>query len=533
MELRAKMKLSTIADSLWGDKARLSTLLIAASLLLFSFLGGREIWTQEHRWADIVSGMFFRQDFLHPYLGNSNYYDKPLLSYWLIVLFAKLNQALTTWTLRLPSALAGLLAIWSIYNLGAKLKNKQLGLLSGWLLLTTFYFVFWARTSSADMLNLGGSLFAISWYFDKRDQPSFMNYAIFFIIVALTSLCKGLIGAIVPFMAVFVDMVLQKSWKQLWRPSLYLALIPALLLYFLPFVASTYFSSEAYTQNGLYLVYRENFLRYFQAFDHQGPIYTYFIYLPIYLLPSALFFIPALFSLKNRYKTLSLNTKWIIWTLAALFLFFTLSGSRRNYYVLPMVPFAVLFTADWILSSASTLSASTFSASALSATTRAKRHTWTAGLIICSFIGLYAVIDLLQQWYYAEFGVARFASALQEQVNKTKPWSAWKVVMLDAESKLNFYLHLPPTTSNYSLKGSLRSQGLPSEAELLSAWPVLKSLETNAEHGSNTIYVSRKLYAPVLESILIHHHRFEIDYPNIPFAKKNDVNIPIAYIPNQ
>ena len=35
------------------------------------------------------------------------------------------------------------------------------------------------------------------------------------------------------------------------------------------------------------------YLRYFQPFDHQGPIYTYFIYLPVYLLPWVVFFIPA------------------------------------------------------------------------------------------------------------------------------------------------------------------------------------------------------------------------------------------------
>ena len=77
-------------------------------------LGAREIWTQEHRWADIVSGMFYRHDFLHPYLGETRYYDKPLLSYWLIAIIAAITGDLSTWALRIPSALAGLLAIWSI-----------------------------------------------------------------------------------------------------------------------------------------------------------------------------------------------------------------------------------------------------------------------------------------------------------------------------------------------------------------------------------------------------------------------------------
>lgn len=503
------MRLSTIADSLWGKQARVSYLVIATILLLFTFLGGREIWTQEHRWADIVSGMFFRNDFLHPYLGNVDYYDKPLLSYWLIAVFAKINQALTTWTLRLPSALAGILTIWSMYRLGTNLKDRQLGLLSGWMLLTTFYFVFWARTSSADMLNLAGSLFAVSWYYDKRDNASTFDYAVFFSILALTSLCKGLVGAVVPLIAVFMDIVLQKSWKQHLRPSLFLAVIPAAVIYLIPFVASAYFGGDTFEQNGLYLVYRENIVRYFKPFDHQGPIFTYFIYLPIYLMPWTVFFIPALFSIKTRWKTMSASLKWNVWTLLALFLFFTFSGSRRSYYVLPMVPFALLFTADWILSGASAL---------------AKKRLWSAGMVVLAFILLFAILDLFPQWYYARFGVSRFAESLKMDVSQTKPWKDWNIVVLDAESKLNFYLQLPPTTLMYHIKGNERHRSY-TESDLLTLWPVLKN------KPQNTIFLSRKLYSSVLQNILPGYRVFEIKYPGMPFSRTRDVDIPVAYIP--
>src|SRR5664279_5249984 len=119
----------TWSDLLWGSRAKLIYLLLAAGVLLLTLLGSREIWTQEHRWADIVTGMFYRHDFLHPYLNESDYYDKPLLSYWLIAGFSYITGSVSTWALRLPSALAGLLAIWSIYRIGAHFQNKRMGLL--------------------------------------------------------------------------------------------------------------------------------------------------------------------------------------------------------------------------------------------------------------------------------------------------------------------------------------------------------------------------------------------------------------------
>lgn len=505
------MRLSSIADSLWGNKAKVSYLLLAAALLLFTLLGGREIWTQEHRWADIVSGMFYRQDFLHPYLGEHRYYDKPLLSYWLIVLVAKLSGELSVWALRLPSACAGMLAIWSIYRLGTQIRNKQLGLLAGWLLLTTFYFLFWARTSSADMLNLAGSLFAVAWYFDKRRKAAFFDYAVFFLIVALTSLCKGLVGAIVPLIAVLTDMVLQKSWKQHLRLPLFLSALPALIVYLFPFWLSSSFGGESYGQNGLYLVYRENILRYFQPFDHQGPVYTYFLYLPIYLLPWAVFFIPALLTLKSRWKSLSLDSLWVVWTTLLLFLFFTISGSRRSYYILPLVPFAILLTADWILSEAARQTA---------------RRLWAAGLVVFSFLFLFLAIDLLPAWYYSQYGVGRFAALLKSEANKIKPFPTWNIVTLDSESKLNFYLQLPPELKDYHIKSSERHKQ--TSTTLLRAWPLLVNKPANA------IFITRKQYAPLLQAFFTDYHLVEIpDNASLPFLKKHEMNMPVAFIPNK
>jgi hypothetical protein len=282
------------------------------------------------------------------------------------------------------------------------------------------------------------------------------------------------------------------------------------VVYFIPFFASTYYGSASYGQNGLYLVYRENILRYFQPFDHQGPIYTYFIYLPVYLLPSVILFFPALFSLKSRWKNLSANSKWVVCTLTALFLFFSLSGSRRSYYVLPMIPFAILLSADWILSAANTL---------------AKRRHWSAGLIVTTFIVLYACVDLIPEWYYSQLGVGRFAASLKTEAAKIKPWKQWNVVTLDAESKLNFYLQLPPDVTRYHIKGSARHQLL-TEDQLLMLWPSLKD-----DQEKNTIFITRKLYVPILKNILTNYRMFEIRYIKLPFYGRHDMDTPVAFIP--
>lgn len=501
------MKHQTLSQTLWGLHAKSRYLYLAAAILFFSALGARELWTQEHRWADIVTGMFLRNDFFHPYLGDQQYYDKPLLSYWMMAGLSKLMGGITTVALRLPSALAGMLAVWSVVRIGTLVKDRSLGLLAGWLFITTYFLIFWGRVSSADMLNLAGTFFAIAWYLTHRRSTHFFNTFVFFMILAITALCKGLGGAIVPVLAVLVDVVLRREWLKHCRWGLVLAALPALLVYLLPFWVSSHFGGQQYGESGLYMVYRENILRYFQPFDHTGPITTYFIYLPIYLLPWTVLFLPALLALPGRIKQgLSVNHRWLNWSFLVVFLFFTLSGSRRSYYVLPIVPFAILFTADWVLSRA-----------------RPRLQAVLAKLVLVMAVVLWLAVDIVPAWVSLTHGMPAFATLVKAKAEVMQPWDKWSIILIDAESKVNFYLNLPPSAKNHSVIGERSGQ---TSATLLARFPELAHLQPN------TIYVSRASY---LIQLLPYFKGYDVVLmPASPWAqwlKLSNEGDPIAFIP--
>lgn len=480
-------------------------LMLGAAILLFTMLGSHGIWTQEHRWADVVYSMFYYHDFLHPVLNGNEYYDKPLLSYWLIAAIASLLGQINTWALRIPSALAGLVAIGSIYWIGQTLKNKSIGLLAGWMLLTTFFFIFWAHVSSTDMLNLGGTLLALAWFIEKRTSRSFFNYSIFFLVIAVTALCKGLVAPVVVFLSVLPEIILRKSLKQYlcdWR--LFAALLPALLVYSLPFIASLYIGGSHYQSNGFVSVYRENIIRYFHPYDHQEPIYLYFYYLPIYLLPWTFFFIPAIFYHLKHWRASSHAVKWSMWTLLLLFVFFTMSGSRRGYYVLPLIPFAILLTSEWIF------------------LVQRRMLKIVKILILMTYFLILVNDGLIQPWYYSKGGVMTFDRVLQKELSHRPP-TDWHFSLLDAETKLTFYLHLSPEVKNYGIVGLRQAQTLET---LKKTWPTLVAMP------KDTIFISRRLYEPILNSLLIHYTLVEAE-PTFEesFFHRKDPDSPVAYVP--
>jgi len=117
------------------------------------------------------------------------------------------------------------------------------------------------------------------------------------------------------------------------------------LVYWLPFEIS---SRTMGTQKGLAMVYRENVVRFFHPFDHRGPIYLY-VYVIFALMAPWCALLPAALvethSIRNADAEPARTDRFALVYFWATFVFFTLSGSRRSYYILPILPAGAILVA--------------------------------------------------------------------------------------------------------------------------------------------------------------------------------------------
>jgi hypothetical protein len=325
---------------------------IIAAFLLFWAVGVRELWTAENRWAEITRNMVQSGDYFHPRINGEPYFDKPLGGYWTIAVASKLTGGVNEWAIRLPSALAGLVALGATISLGRRLWSADAGHIAGWILLSSYGFLFWARTGQADMENLAFTMLAIAWYWKRRDQPGFITSVVFYAICFVGAQMKGLGAVAVPCLAVLPDLLRDKRWKHFLTLSHLAALLLGALIYFTPFIIESR-TRGAYGESGLNLVFRENVQRFFDPFDHKEPFYVYLYYLPILFLPWAPLLITALITavkFRREFRAVDYPTRWLLEAFALVFLFFTASGSRRGYYIIPLLPFCALLCARFVLS---------------------------------------------------------------------------------------------------------------------------------------------------------------------------------------
>jgi 4-amino-4-deoxy-L-arabinose transferase-like glycosyltransferase len=96
-------------------------------------------------------------------------------------------------------------------------------------------------------------------------------------------------------------------------------------------------------------VYIHHIRRFTDPLGHREPLYYYFTTLPVDLLPWTIFALPALFAYKPSKKLFAepvplFFTLWFF----VIFIFFSLSDSKRDLYLLPLLPVAALFVAVYI-----------------------------------------------------------------------------------------------------------------------------------------------------------------------------------------
>ena len=354
------------ADMLW--RRWFFAILALSAILFFTRLGARALWSSEFRWAEIAREMLATHNYFWPTINGRVYYDKPLGSYWLVIWSTYLSGGMNELAARLPCAVAGVLGVALLMMLARRLYDSRTAIVSGVILATSFSFVFFSRNASADVETLTGELAALLLFLKYENRQDGWRVVGLWIIMALTSLTKGLLGFVLPIMVIGLYCTLAQGWRAFGDAILHGAIssrvrwvternrwlftwksIPAIAigiaLYSFPF----WFSKQVEgSDKGLQMVWRENVVRFFRPFDHRGPVYLYVYVIFALMAPWAMLLPAALVEAHQRRREQiepARSDRFALIYFWATFVFYTVSGSRRSYYILPILPAGALLVA--------------------------------------------------------------------------------------------------------------------------------------------------------------------------------------------
>jgi 4-amino-4-deoxy-L-arabinose transferase-like glycosyltransferase len=323
-------------------------LCLLGALLYLAGLGSRDFWAPvEPRYAEIARVMFLKSEWIVPTVNGNLYTDKPILYFWLVLIFSKLAGMVNEWTARLPAALGGLGIVLATYTLAKDFYNSRTAMLAAMALATSARVIWESRWAHLDTLFT--FFFTLSMLFAARaflrkGNPSEIIAAYAFI--ALATLTKGLIGIVLPALILLSFMVIRREWRLLREARLLTGAVVFLA------IAGPWFVLVARATDGRWLedfIYLHHIQRYVAGAGHRQPVYYYFTTLPLDFLPWSILVVPALFaySMGKKLWQDTVSLFFALWFLAV-FLFFTLSDTKRELYLLPLFPPLALLVGRYV-----------------------------------------------------------------------------------------------------------------------------------------------------------------------------------------
>ncbi len=296
---------------------------------------------EEGRYAEIIREMWSRQEYVTPTLDYVKYFEKPVMFYWLGILFVK-NIGLSVWTLRSVNAVFAVFGCLFTYFAGRKLYNRWTGLYAAFILSGNILYFGLAHVINVDITATFFMSVSLFSFLLGVQQAIGIHRRLFIWLAFLAAGCavltKGLVGFIFPIMIVGVWMVILNQWRLI--KSLYL---PSAFLIFLLVVVPWHWLVSVRNPEFFYFYFIEQQLfRYATtSIGHLQPIW---FFIPVLIggffpwicfLPQSLLLAWKTIQQKN---SLSSTTVFLLSWIAVIFIFFSFSKSKLVSYVLPMFP---------------------------------------------------------------------------------------------------------------------------------------------------------------------------------------------------
>lgn len=329
-----------------------TALLVSCLFLYFWGLGRVPFYTKgEPREAVQVWEEVHNGEWILPLRNGHDLPSKPPLFHWLAGAASLARGSVDEFSIRLPSAVLATLSVLLVFWLGAVKWGTLAGVFSALMLATNFE---WMRAASAARVDMTLTAFLIAAFvaLDRivsTPAPSPRALAAFYASMALATLGKGPVGLLLPGMVACTYLACRGDLGRLRQMWVVEGTIAALL------VAGAWYGL-AIAHGGKAFVYKqlwvENFGRFFAADStgagHEHPFYYMIGGFFTGFAPWSFFVIPLgihLFAERRRLEAEGFLYP-LIW-FASVFVFYSISQSKRTVYLLPIYPAAALLLGAW------------------------------------------------------------------------------------------------------------------------------------------------------------------------------------------
>jgi len=327
---------------------------ITLFFLLFSFiflyfynLGLPSIWNpNEAFYAETSREMIEKKDFLTPYFNYEYRFQKPILTYWLILPWYYLF-GLKEISVRMVSALSATGGVFLTYWLGKTIWNHYRGgLVSAALLAAAVDYNSLARYASTDMLLTALTTCSLvlfyKGYISKKEHQRIW-YPMVYAACGLATLTKGPIGIVMPLLIISTFFLVKKDFQGLKK----FISLKGILIYVFIVLPWYLYMIYIYRNEFFSVVYRENVIRFTGEISGSYSPFYYVIVILANFFPVSIFSIPAFVWIFRNIKKRQHLIFPLVW-FSVIIVFFSIAKSKLPAYIMSSLPALSVVAGGWI-----------------------------------------------------------------------------------------------------------------------------------------------------------------------------------------
>ncbi len=323
----------------------LRALLFASVVLLFVDLGASTIWdANEAFYVETPRQMVLTGDYVSPSFNGQPRFNKPVLSYWVVAGFYKVF-GISVASERLAIGFGALMLIAATYVIGRTIANRDTGVLAALIVASAPRVMLWSRRIFIDVYFASFLAVALMGLVLARAHPEHRRryLVVLYVGLGLAMLTKGPAAIVLPGAVLCVFLFWTRQFAELRT-----MMLPTGLVIVAAIVAPWYVLD--YQQYGWAHIREffvgENVGRFAETYgvQHRSP-YFYLGVLATDLTPWALFLPAALWA---AWRARCPQTRLLIAWVAVFVGVFTLSSTKQDLYIFPIVPAVAVLIADVI-----------------------------------------------------------------------------------------------------------------------------------------------------------------------------------------
>ena len=288
--------------------------------------------------------MLTSQNFIVPLYHGAQFFDKPILTYWLIILSYK-ALGISVFAARIPSIIAALLTTVSVAYFARKTYSERVGIISAAVLATCIGFSDMASVAMSDMFLCFFEFVALALFYlgYQNSQKRTLLFSLASIAISLGFLTKSLIAVLFPCATFLIFLALNKKLNIIRLKHIVLGL-SIFTIIILPWHIMVYKQCGIRALDWLYLHEQiQRFSVHIAEYDFHHPFYYMTLSLLSQLLPWSVFLPIVVWQLgkdiKQGFSSSKEQCSFLLILFASLQLvLFTLSKSNWGYYNLAICP---------------------------------------------------------------------------------------------------------------------------------------------------------------------------------------------------